>query len=392
MKDQDSIPFVSLFKEACEKCFGSPLTDALSETDSKVLSGKIFEQTGLVIGYKSIKNYSQYVLKNERQDPGKANPSVASLDTLARYVLEAPYTREIKRKENESHYPYWYQYRSRFSHDKPGLKLQRRNLKKIGSFLLITVFIISGIFVIQRSDKPDDDFTDEFNSVNEDSLKLNGWIVKSNDTLFWNKRKEKPGHISLFTLRGDNWSLGENSAEIRNMLMRKISSECFMVETRLTDFVPRNNWQQAGIILSEDSTFKSKMLRISLAYNDYFGGYPKPAEIIIQIIGSSESGIFSKPEEIAHIPLFSIEPGKEELAESNLANTSLKIEKNGTHFRFLYSASSVESYTYTEAFSGDFNIHPVYVSLFSIRGWADAENNIPAYFDSFRLLEIRCGD
>ena len=392
MKDLDRIPFMDLFKEAYEKCFGFPFSAALSETDSKLLSDKILERTGLVIGYKSIKNYSLYLLKSDRKVHRKANPSVASLDTLARYVLEAPSTNEIKRKQNESHHPYWFQYRSRYSPNKSSLKQPRGNKKIIAAFLLISIIILPGIFVISILNNSNEPFTDEFNTTHEDSLKSNGWMIKSRDTLFWNKRNEKPGHISLYTLKGDNWSLGKDSAEVRNLLMRRISLDCFMVETHLTHFVPGRNWQQAGIILSEDSTFKSKMLRISISFNDFFGGYTKPAEIIIQIIGSSESGWLSKPEEIAHIPLFTVEPGKEDLAEINLAKSALKIEKIGIHYRFLYSAASLESFTFKEAFSGDFNIHPKYVSLFSISGWANDNYPIPAYFDSFQLLPIECSD
>jgi hypothetical protein len=392
MKDLDRIPFIDLFKEAYEKCFGFPFSAALSETDSKVLSDKILEHTGLVIGYKSLKNYSLNLQKNDRQEHRHANPSVATLDTLARYVLDAPSTNEIKRKQNESHHPYWFQYSSRYSPNKSILKQPQRSRRIIAAFSLISLIILSGIFVISIFKKSNDPFSDEFNTTHEDSLKSNGWMIKSRDTLFWNKRNEKSGHISLYTLKGDNWSLDKDSAEIRNLLIRRISSDCFMVETHLTHFVPGRNWQQAGIILSEDSTFKSKMLRISISFNDFFGGYPKPAEIIIQIIGSSESGWLSKPEEIAHIPLFTIEPGKEDLAESNLAKSALKIEKIGTKYRFFYTAASLESFTFKEAFSGDFNIHPKYVSLFSISGWADDDDPIPAYFDFFRLLPIRCND
>jgi hypothetical protein len=105
MKEPDRTIFITLFKEAYIKCFGFQLTSTLTETDSKQFSNSIYMQTGLVIGAKSLKNYSLH----------DSNPSVATLDTLARYVLDAPYTDEINRKNNESHHPYWHQYRSRFS-------------------------------------------------------------------------------------------------------------------------------------------------------------------------------------------------------------------------------------------------------------------------------------
>lgn len=174
--------------------------------------------------------------------------------------------------------------------------------------------------------------------------------------------------------------------------MRRINADCYFVEAHLSNFFPHFNWQQAGIILSEDSTLKSKMLRISISYNDYFGGYSKSPELIIQILSSSQTGNLSKPEEIAHIPLFTIEPGNEDLIGKNLVSSALKIEKMGKHFRFLYlfSNSSDESFAFYEAASGDFDIEPKYVSLFAIQGWTNKNNYIPASFDSFRLMEISC--
>ena len=56
---------------------------------------RILDDTGLVIGWKSIKNYSLFVLS-----PAAAkseNPSVATLDTLSRYVMVAPMAARKKR-------------------------------------------------------------------------------------------------------------------------------------------------------------------------------------------------------------------------------------------------------------------------------------------------------
>jgi hypothetical protein len=392
MKDQDKTIFVSLFKEVCEKCFGFSLTSPLSEADCKLLSNTIFDHTGLVIGAKSIKNYSLFVVNIKSKEAREENPSVATLDTLARFVLDAPYTNEIKRKDNESHYPYWFQYRSKFSNTGPVRKrfVINRGLTIIVFSIILTVFIGFLVIKLLTQRTRDEDFTDNFNSVREDSLRSKGWFIKSVDTTWWNRRGEKPGHIALFTLRGDNWGNGENTAGIKNLLMRKVDLDCFMVEILLTNFIPEQNWQQAGILLSEDSTFKTKMVRLSISYNDFFGGYKKPPEIIIQAISSSESGELSKPEEIAHFSLFSIEPGKESLVENNLGRSALRIEKKGNHFRFLYSVSPVESFAFKEVVSGDFNFQPKWISIFSIQGWADNRDFIPAYFDSFSLAGISC--
>src|SRR5882757_2727593 len=112
MNSLDFSAFASLFKRACLKCFGHPLQEPLTETESKLLYNQIFEQTGLTIGWKSLKNYSFFILSGST---GKQeNPSTATLDTLARYVLDAVYTLEADRKEKEPHYPYWYRYKEQY--------------------------------------------------------------------------------------------------------------------------------------------------------------------------------------------------------------------------------------------------------------------------------------
>src|SRR5258708_38401631 len=101
MNEMDLLAFRNLFKEACQKCFGYPPKEPLTETESKRLYNHVFEQTGLTIGWKSLKNYSLFVFADP---PAKEeNPSVATLGTLSRYVMEAPYTSEPEGKRTGSH-------------------------------------------------------------------------------------------------------------------------------------------------------------------------------------------------------------------------------------------------------------------------------------------------
>jgi hypothetical protein len=111
---------------------------------------------------------------------------------------------------------------------------------------------------------------ENFQSVSEDSLLSRGWFVQSKDINYWNRRDEKPGHLTLFTLKGDNWPDSASIPGIRNLLLRKISADCFTAEVQLADFIPLQNWQQAGILLLEDTSFTGKSIRISLAYNNFF--------------------------------------------------------------------------------------------------------------------------
>ena len=109
MKDVTEDAFKLLFKDAFRKCFGFELLTPVSETEAKHFSNQLFDATGLVVGAKTLKNYSLFVLNATGKHE---NPSVATIDTLARFVLSAPYTDEPQRKEKEAHYPYWYKYRN----------------------------------------------------------------------------------------------------------------------------------------------------------------------------------------------------------------------------------------------------------------------------------------
>jgi Beta xylosidase C-terminal Concanavalin A-like domain len=388
MKDLNNESFINLFKEACQKCFGFPLTSPLSETESKHFANKIFEETGLVIGAKSIKNYSSYIVNGI--EAKQENPSVSTLDTLARYLLNAPYTDEVQRKNKESHYPYWFQYKSKLSipgkTDHPKRQPGKRNV------ILIAVAIVAALFVLvlMFHKEAGKNFVDNFHSVQDDSLAAHGWFVKAKDELWWRRRNEAPSHLTLYTLRGDNWPDSVNSPVIKNLLLRKISSGCFTAEIHLDNFMPKQNWQQAGMLLLEDTTFTGKSVRLSLAYNDFFGGYSKPKEIIIQVMGLDGNNL-SKPEEIAHLPIFSIVPGQQDLVTNNLQKSGLKIEKNGKHFRFLYSAGPIENFAFKEAFSCDLELRPKFIGIFALQGFVNDTNYVPAHFKFFSLSNGPCG-
>lgn len=390
VNDQNEV-FASLFREACEKGLSKPLEEALTEPEAKRLSDDIQERTGLVIGWKSIKNFSLYVT----QGPGKKqeNPSISTLDTLTRYVLNAPATDELKRKTAENQYSYWYHYRSRFSNKFPEGKVSNSNRRKtltIVSVVLLIAFAAVFIYSIVRSRDNNATFLDNFGSTHADSLTRNGWRLKNPDMYYWQKRDEVAGHLTLYTLLGDNWPDQSTSKGISNLLTRKIDSDCFSTEIHVTDFVPYQNWQQVGILLSEDSLINGKALRLSLGYNNFFGGFKRPPEIIIQVVGSSALSEISKPEEIAHVALFSGDVTKDSLIRNNLLKSALKIEKRGNEFRFLYAIGKMERFAFKEAAHRDFNISPKYVAIFAMQGLADSENPVAASFDSFNIIGLDC--
>jgi hypothetical protein len=143
-------------------------------------------------------------------------------------------------------------------------------------------------------------------------------------------------------------------------------------------------------LLSEDETFTGKVLRLSLSYNNFFGGYEKPPEIIIQGLSSSEGGNKSKPEEFVHLPLFNLREEEVSLVTANLFQFAFKIEKNDNRYRFLYATGPKEVFAFKEVASGAFSFRPEYIGLFAIQGLADSAVVIPADFDYFRLAELPC--
>jgi hypothetical protein len=178
---------------------------------------------------------------------------------------------------------------------------------------------------------------------------------------------------------------------IHNLLLRRIPCDCWTLELHLKDFLPRQNWQQAGILLLEDTGFSGKSMRISIAYNDYMGGSSPSRSVLVQAITSLGSG-FGKPEEIAHVPLFNVDSlDKNPALLGNLNHSALRIEKQGARFRILYADGVSENTSFKEAVTHVFAMTPRYAGLFALKGFVDSAKNMPALFTFFSLSCDGCG-
>ena len=390
MNDLEASAFNHLFKNAYVQCFGHALQTPLSETESRQFSNHIFEETGLTIGWKSLKNYSFYALN----DPAgkKENPSVATLDTLARYVLKAPYTDELQRKSRESHHPWWFRYKEQFyqqapmpSHT-PAPPVRRTGFSKTAIIAAASLVCILILFISLYQFKSAEvrSFTEDFHTVNDDSLRHHGWLLQMKDEAYWNRRGTQTGALTLFTLPGDNWPDSGNVTGIKNLLLHKIDADCFTAEVHMNGFIPIENWQQAGLILLEDTAFTSKSLRLSVAYNDFSGGAPVSKEILIQAITSLGSG-FAKPEEIAHKHLFTVGQDAADLIKNNMAHTALRVERQGNHLRLLYANGPFENSAFKEVTSLQFDIKPAYIGLFALKGFVKGGQYAQACFTLFKI-------
>ncbi|QMW03135.1 hypothetical protein [Spirosoma foliorum] len=389
MDEFDRRAFADLVNAVVMKCFGHSLDNPLSEPESKHLSTEIEERTGLVIGWRSVKNYVAFVL-NPSPDK-QENPSMATLDTLARYVLNAPVTTEAERKKLEEHFPYWFRYREQvIQRPRPEVAVsvpQKRHWLAIvaGSFLVV---VIGGFLFFRQSSVKQ--IQDDFQVIDDASLSKNGWFVQDKNNQYWNRKAEQPGRLTLFTLKGDNWPKTGETPRVQNLLLREIQTDCFRTEVHFSDFVPTGNWQQAGLLLLEDTLFTGKSIRLSLSYNDYFGGYNKPGEILIQAIASYGKGD-KNLEEFVHQPLFPLANANDRrIATTNLKNLAFRIEKQAAKFRLLYSVSPVDNFSFKEITSYEFEMSPKYIGLFALKGFVDSTAAMPVSVRYFRLDGQRC--
>jgi hypothetical protein len=221
--------------------------------------------------------------------------------------------------------------------------------------------------------------------LDEKELYENAWLLVAEDQTYWKRRDENPGQLTLFTLTGDSWRTPNQSPRIPNLLCRVLPDGDFSTEVHFSDFIPQENWQQAGILLMEDTLFNGKSLRISLSYNDYFGGWKQPGEILIQVVASNGRA-YTNVEEVVHHPLFTLngDLGQEMIAD-NLKYSALKVERQGENFRFLYSASPFENFSFKELTRYEFNMEPKYVGIFALKGFVDTTAVMPVGVRFFRL-------
>jgi hypothetical protein len=420
--DPRATAFGSVFLDACRKCFAAECSAPLTESESHRLSVDIAEATGLEIGWKTLKNYSHYLFGSSSR---VENPSVPTLDTLARYVAGAPRTDDERRRRHERHYPYWVRYREGLRQGEPaaideghdertgenpekgrsqddldgGLEpIDRRSARRapatrFAAVAAIAVAILAVVLLLRasasRAGAHRANFTDEFDDVSAAALAARGWTVLSLDSAHWARRGAEPRHLTLFTLQGDNWPQAGRAPDIRNLLVRPLPSECFVVDARFTSFVPTANWQQAGILVLEDTALAGRSVRLSIGFNDFSGGFPQTREIIVQGITSLGRGA-DKPEEIVHHRLFVIDSATEPLVRRNLESSALRIEKRGSHLRLLYSAGPMKNGAFKEVSTATFEFRPAYVALFALKGFVSQASDLPVRIDAFGQSELPC--
>lgn len=440
MTPSDEAAFKQMFRDACGRCFGTDHPSPLTAAESRVLCAHILEETGMTLGWKTVQTYSLHL---HLDTPDAVHPTGASLETLARYVLGAPRVEalvmraalprpDVTPEVPEGRFPYWFQYRDGYRRRLP-VRLRRNGVPGLirepglpdahpiprglakrfwfytfrgagqvlswsrrlvpeyirHSWLAWLAFVLFvGLTVIwsvrEYYARRTTTFTDSFAQVDGDSLQTRGWTRLFPDGASWDARGATPGALTLFTLKGDNWPDSADAPYIGNLLMRPINGECFTAEVQFSEFTPTANWQQAGLLLLEDSTLSSRSIRISIAYNDYFEDYVQPRQIIVEGISSAGTPT-GKPEEILHKTLYLLGWGKDSLIRESMRHTALRIEKRGTTYRFLYAGGQTDNFVFQEVGTHSLYITPRYIALFALRGNRGHAADMPVDVRLFRL-------
>ncbi|TFF39546.1 hypothetical protein [Mucilaginibacter psychrotolerans] len=383
MEEPELAVFSLLYREAHSRCFGVSLDQPLTETEGKLFQQQLLDCTGLIVGWRTLKNYSIFVLNKKE----KENPSVASLDTLARYVLKAPYTNEIDRKKTEAHHPYWFLYREKHLAKAISPIIKPRNLGWIRPVLAALVLLLAGYTWYERNTLVT--FTENFEDLGENALLNRNWQVINKDERYWARRIDSPKALTLFTLPGDNWTDSTAKPLIKNLLIRPLPLGCFVAELQIEDFIPGGEWQQAGLLLLNDTTLNSPSMRISLAFNDFFGGFTKPAEILVQAIATP--GNDGKPEEFVHSTVLTVDsvtrtPG----VLNNLRKTAIRIERHGNNYRLLYAGGAAANAAFKELAVKELGIEPRYIAIFALKGRVDKAPVVAVKVKKFTMEGIAC--
>ncbi len=113
-------------------------------------------------------------------------------------------------------------------------------------------------------------WTEEFTNVSVDSLKSRGWEILDYDSVAFGKQL-KPGCLTLCTYPGDYWVKPTEQPSIRNLLVKPVTSGTCVITTRLMDFDPYHNWQNAGVFLFGPTLDRQVFFRITFGFDQSSG-------------------------------------------------------------------------------------------------------------------------
>ncbi len=234
------------------------------------------------------------------------------------------------------------------------------------------------------------DLEERFNDTNPARLRREGWEILDFDAQSW-RRQPRPGMLALYTLPGDYWVKPAEPRRITNLLMHKLPGGNMDVSTRLVDFYPTQNHQQAGFVLFDKDKSRLQHVRVTYGFSSPYtdGSHDRwpdsmPGVQGISVISSHSNG------DIIHYPFPLVKVSPEERnpgADTVYLRLALRGKKCAVYYK---TGFSWNEYNLVTTFDLDFE--PVYVGLAAFQGWTRDDytpkgaDTIAAFFDG---VEVR---
>ena len=327
MNPTEFVYFKALLKELTKGNLHIDL-QSISLKEANLLSQLTKEKTGESISSKSLITYINAV---NGQDPEAINPTNYTLNTLAHlYFLSTPAflnDKEVFLSKNTA----WLTFKQQLKVDdlKQNVKHKKQArpiVKILGIIILVTGVVITGFVLLHKGKAQNNvEFHDDFNVVHLDSLYARGWTLHDPDTTFIHKQS-RPGHLTLYTLKGNYWVKANERPYQTNTLLQKINAKNFEVETKIDSFLPDMDWQQAGIFLINKNSNNINTIYFIVTASDH-NNKRNPGKNYLDIIllqDKTATMLWSHGVDLIN-PM-----------DSSIHNTYLKIKKVDNKYSFYY--------------------------------------------------------
>lgn len=262
------------------------------------------------------------------------------------------------------------------------LRTRKPGLRTIG---LALAFVTGLIFWIAFYPQAPRDLTENFHDLDPDRLKREGWEFLDPDSLYW-RRQPRPGMLALYTLPGDYWVKPWESRRISNVLARPIKRKNVDISTRLIDFYPTQNHQQAGFVLFNEEKNRVQHVRATYGFSGAFSDNNNPGSPDV-IQGNHELCVVQTRRDsnvFQHRHLINAVPPTEHNASMDTVYLLLSVRGKRCE---VYYKCPLAWYQYNLAFSVELDFQPAYVGLAAFQGWTRDDGTpkgadiIPAFFD-----------
>lgn len=194
-------------------------------------------------------------------------------------------------------------------------------------------------------------FHEDFAAPDKDELLRHRWQLLYPDQEHW-RLPHAQGRLTLHTLRGDLWTKDQEQPFVPNLLARPFTSDRFRVTALLTDFHPRHNWQQAGLVLLDHA---DQYVRLTVGY-DGGSGQEGAARVTVGAVFEEEGTVIAQP--MATLKPFDDQP---------LQKVWLQIVKDGESIVLRYREGA-EYGAFRELARRDFKLRQRYVALAAFQG------------------------